>query len=138
MTDLTTDSTIFRAKREATREKPVDQPVAKQGAGTSVTNVEPPFTVWEQDRGRPYLADYFGLNEYWNDRDGGFGREIKTIEEYLISQIKVGRIDDSATAVREALRGIEGEAGANKTERTVNRIAKIAAYAEFLFKTRNL
>ena len=69
---------------------------------------------------------------------GGFGKEIETIDSYLESQIKYGKIDNSVEAVKEALKKIEKMCGADKTERVTMRIEKIAAYAEFLNKTMDI
>jgi len=102
------------------------------------TPVEPPFLDYEKVNGHPYLVDHFKLGDSWQDKMGGFGKEIETIDSYLANQIKYGKIDNSVEAVKGALKKIEKMCGADKSERVTMRIEKIAAYAEFLNKTMDI
>jgi len=119
-----------RPKQETT--KPVD---AKTDGKTAI---EPPFLDYEKVNGHPYLVDHFKLGDSWQDKMGGFGEEIGTIDGYLANQIKYGKIDNSVEAVKGALKKIEKMCGADKSERVTMRIEKIAAYTEFLNKTMDI
>lgn len=131
MTDL-----VFRTKQEPKQVEP-EKPVVT-GPAPSVTNVEPPYLDWEAEKGKPYLVDYFDLGELWDDKVGGFEEEISTIKSYVQDEIEQGRIDNSVGAVKEMLKQVEKQANIEKTDRLVVRIAKIAAYTDFLYKTREI
>lgn len=130
------NDSVFRTRKEPL--EPVPEAVAKDSPGTSITNVEPPFTSWEGEKGKPYLVEYFGLGDLWKDRVGGFEDEIKTINLYLENEISNGKIDDSVGSIKELMKRMEKESNIEKTDRTVVKIAKLAAYTEFLYKTRDI
>jgi len=130
------DDTVFRTKQEPQPQK-VDKPYVETPSPTS-TEVEPPYLDWEHEKGKPYLVDYFDLGEYWQDKVGGFEKEVATINNYVRDEIEQGRIDNSVEAVKNLLKKIEKQAGYDKTDRNVVKIAQMAAYTEFLYKTRDI
>lgn len=103
---------------------------------TSGTNrssgVEVPYLDYQNEHKKPFSVDYFELGNLWDDRDGGFKSEISIIEDYMYHLIGNGKISNSTGAVKEQIRSIEKQAGVNKTDTTVNRIAKITAFTKFL------
>jgi len=104
----------------------------------SEEKIIPPFLDYEEEKGKPYLVEYFDLGEFWQDKVGGFENEVQTINSYIKDEIEQGRLDNSVEAVKELLKGIEKQAGFDKTDRNVVKIAQMAAYTEFLYKTRNI
>ena len=134
MTDV-----VFREQPTEAEARPIKETTSPVNPKTDgETHIEPPFLDYEKVNGHPYLVDHFKLGDSWQDKMGGFGKEIETIDSYLESQIKYGKIDNSVEAVKEALKKIEKMCGADKTERVTMRIEKIAAYAEFLNKTMDI
>ena len=128
---------VFRTKQPAI--EPVAEKPIKEASGLLAdTNVEPPYLDYEHEKGKPYIAEYFKLNELWNDKLGGFEEEIGTIQKYIKDEIEQGRLDNSVEAVKGVLKGIEKMAGFEKTERIAIKIAQMAAYTEFLYKTRDI
>jgi len=128
---------VFRTKQPAI--EPVEEkPIKASEAAIVQTEVEPPYLDWEREKGKPYIAEYFKLGELWNDKVGGFEEEIGTIQKYIKDEIEQGRLDNSVEAVKGVLKGIEKMAGFDKSERTTIKIAQMAAYTEFLYKTRNI
>jgi len=100
--------------------------------------VEVPYLDYERQHGKPYLVEYFKLGELWNDKVGGFEEEIAQIEGYIREQIEQGEIENSLEAANYLLKAIEKECNADKGERLINKIAKMAAYADFLRKTKEI
>jgi len=131
-----TDS-VFRSKIEPSEPTP-EKVIGKSQAAVIASNVEPPYLDWEHEKGKPYVAEYFGLGELWNDKVGGFEEELDTIKTYIKDEIEQGRIDNSTDAVKILLKGIEKQMGGIKTERTTIKIAQMAAFTEFLYKTRDI
>jgi hypothetical protein len=129
--------TIFRSRQE--KSEPVAERDVKEAPGLLAdTNIEPPYLDWEKEKGKPYIAEYFKLDELWNDKLGGFEEEIGTIQKYIKDEIEQGRLDNSVEAVKGVLKGIEKMAGFDKNERVTMKIAQMAAYTEFLYKTRDI
>lgn len=130
------DGSVFRTKVEPSA--PVNEKViGKSEAAVIASKVEPPYLDYESEKGKPYIAEYFGLDEMWQDKVGGFEEEISTINKYVKNEIEQGRIDNSTEAVKTLLKDMEKQIG-NKTERTTIKIAQMAAYTEFLYKNRDI
>jgi len=131
--------TIFRNRQESSEEKPQEEQKAKVGATTTIdTKVEVPYTEFQTQHRKPFLVEYFKLGELWNDKVGGFEEEIGQIEGYIREQIEEGEIENSLESARYLLKAIEKECNADRSERLVNKIAKMAAYADFLRKTKEI
>lgn len=112
-----------------------------KGDGVSTqdsTTVEPPFTEYEKINKHPYLVDHFKLGDTWQDKLGGFGDEVSSIEGYFKEKIQQGEIRNDVESVREKLKSIYKLCGIDKTERTTMQIEKLAAYIEFLRKTDHI
>lgn len=133
--------TTFRTKitPEATSAEADVKAVKSDTTPSSLTdNVPVPYTEYSSKNGRPYIVDYYQIGDTWRDSVGGFETEVNTLDMYLRDKIESGLMDNSTEAVKEAIKKIEKMCGVNKEDRTVNKIAKISAYAEFLLKTRKL
>jgi Arc/MetJ-type ribon-helix-helix transcriptional regulator len=131
------DGSVFRTKVEP-QEPVAEKPIGKSEAAVIDSKVDPPYLDWEHEKGKPYIAEYFGLDDLWKDKVGGFEEEINTIKKYVQNEIEQGRLDNSADAVKTLLKEMEKQMGADKTERNTIKIAQMAAYTEFLYKTRNI
>jgi len=130
------DST-FRTKAEPSApEKHV--PIDKSKASIVETKVDPPYLDWEREKGKPYIAEFFGLGDLWKEKVGGFEDEINTIKKYVQDEIEQGRLDNDANAVKELLKKIEKQMGSDKTDRTTMKIEQMAAFTQFLYKTRDI
>lgn len=133
---------VVRTKREITEEptvlpKPPEQDIAS-GKKDLEDKIEPPFSDYQLIKHKPYTVDYFNIGQFWEDKVGGFKPEIEQIEGYIIDRIKQGQIDNSISAVKEFYKKMEKLSGVDKTERTVIRIAKMAAYIKFLKSTDDI
>lgn len=129
--------TVFREKREPS-EPVIEKPISESKAAIVDTKIEPPYLDYEHETGKPYIAEYFGLGELWNDKLGGFEQEIGTIQTYIKGEIEQGRLDNSVQAVKALLKSIEKLVGFDKAERTTSKIAQMAAYTEFMHKSNDI
>jgi len=114
------------------------QTLKKSDSTANSTEIEVPYTEYKSQNGKPYIVDHYQIGDTWQDSDGGFKVEINTIDTYLREKIESGIMENSIPAIKEAIKKIEKACGVNKEDRTVNKIAKVSAYAEFLLKTRGL
>lgn len=138
MSDSTFRSKITptAAQVEAGKEKPMGSPDTTPSSLTD--HVEVPYTEYRSQNDKPYLVDHYEIGDTWQDGDGGFEYEVNTIDRYLNDKIESGLIDNKVGAIKEVIKKLEKQCGVNKEDRTVSKIAKMSAYAEFLMKTKRL
>jgi len=91
-------------------------------------DVEPPYTSYEQEKHHSYLVDHYEMGE----SKELFGDEIKTIDSYFKDLADKGKIDNKVSTVRSLIAKYEKMANIGKEERTVMKIAKLAAFVKFL------
>jgi hypothetical protein len=87
---------------------------------------EPPLSLYEQARHRPYSADYFGLGsewEHWN-----FPKEFQSIEEFVKGEIKSQVLNDSVDSYKEIVEGLENKIGKRENERVWHRLDRLVSY----------
>lgn len=99
---------------------------------TEITDVTPPYSEYKRITGKPIEAEYFGLGNHWQVYEGEVGDELKVIQDYFQEKTGSGEMDNSVDAVKTKLKELERLVGVDKTERTVVKMAKIAAYVKFL------
>lgn len=119
------------------------KPQESQGDGKEFheSEVMPPFTSYEKDKGKPYLVDHYELGSHWNDGDmysNAYKDEVTSINTYLEHLINTGEISNSIESVKETLKGIEKMVGIKKDSRTAVKVGLIAAHVEFLMKADNI
>lgn len=123
---------VFRQPVETealAEEKPIEpQPMVGRN------DIEPPFTDYESAHGHPFIVDHYELGDTWKEKMGGFFPEVTEITSYLMRQIGAKEIDNSNEAVKETIKKLERIANVKKSDRVVTKIAKVAAYVEFLNK----
>lgn len=121
-----------------------EAPQAPKGDGlepVSETKIEPPFTSYEQDKGKPFVVDYYELGRYWDETDmytQGYKPEVESINEYLNHLINIGEINNTLESVKGKLKSIEKMVGVKPDARTASRVGQVAAYVEFLLKADSL
>lgn len=109
-------------------------PTGKETTRGGEVEIEPPYLDYVKESSKPYLAEYFGLGDTWNDRQGGFPEEIEAIEGYVREKIESGDIANSINAVKELIKGLEKMNNLTKEERAVVKIEVLANYIEFMNK----
>jgi hypothetical protein len=105
--------------------KPSTDPVTQRNV-----EIEPPFTFYTKTKNKSYIADYFGIDEGWGDKDA-YGGDIDEIETYFKDKVERGHIENTTEAVKTLLKKYEKAIGLDKSERMVVKIAKMIAYLNF-------
>lgn len=124
------ETTKFRTATEPVAQQAPAAPQAKPTTHQA-TEVEVPFTSYEEMNGKPYLVNHYQLGDDWND---SYGEEADVLNTYLSEKIRKGELADSIPAVKEEIKSLERVNGIKKEERTVIRVGVLAAYARFLLE----
>jgi cystathionine beta-lyase family protein involved in aluminum resistance len=124
--------TVFRQATKTVEDKPEVMP---KRADTNADLNNESFLGYEMETKKPYLSEYFGVQETWNEPLAGFKEDFEVIESYFKDKINHGEMEDTIEAVKEKLKWIEKMANIDKTERTVMKIEKIKAFVKFLKET---
>lgn len=103
-------------------------------AQTQTTDIEPPLTGYEAVNKKPFTVEHYELPEVWEP----FSDDVSIIETYLQEKAEKGEIENSTQAAKELLKKVEKMVNSDKTERTVVKLAKVAAYIKFLKETENI
>ena len=129
---------VFRTKTEApatpepTFEGPKDKMVP------AVTQVDPPFTDYEAEKGKPFLVDYFELGDLWDRGDmysEGYVPEVKTINEYLDYAVKNGDLANTTESIKNEIKRIEKMINVRPDQRKSMRLGLVAEYVRFLLRS---
>jgi hypothetical protein len=131
------NDTVFRSKSEPSTQTETPYKTG-DGMSTHIPDTEVPFTDYQKGNNHPFLVDYFKLGDTWQDKFGGFEKEINSIEGYFRGKIEQGELKNETSAVKEQMKRIYKLCEIDKTERTTMQIEKLAAYIEFLRKTDSI
>lgn len=129
-------NTSFRSAQTST---PVSVPKTVDNKDIKVSgesDVEVPFLDYRSEHKRPFCADFFDLGDIGND--SVYEDDIGEIESYLKEQIDKGKMPNDTKIAKEKLKQMEKMVGYDKTERTVVKMAKLAAYVKFLRETDSI
>lgn len=124
--------TTFRTPIKAVEETPEIMP-ERADSKPSLDNES--FLGYEMETQKPYLSEYFNVQETWNEPLAGFKEDFDVIDSYFKDKINHGEMEDTVEAVKEKLKWIEKMVNIDKTERTVMKIEKIKAFIRFLKET---
>lgn len=132
-------STYTREKRDITPAGDIPQPSMKPSKGDPVSDikVEPPFTDYTKVHPTPYTVEYFQLGKYW-DTDDVYTKEVLTIENHLREHIEQGDLDNSLAAVKLYFKRLQKTADIDKTDPTVVKVGKLAAFTKFLSEVKDI
>lgn len=100
------------------------------------SDIEVPFLDYRSEHKRPFCADFFDLGDIGNNEV--YSDDIGEIESYLKEQVDNGKMTNSTSIAKEKLKQMEKMVGYDKTERTVVKMAKLAAYVKFLRETDSI
>lgn len=100
------------------------------------SDIEVPFLDYRSEHKKPFCADFFGLGDIGND--SVYDDDIGQIEGYLKDLIDRGKMPNDTKMAKEKLKQMEKMVGYDKTERTVVKMAKLAAYVKFLRETDSI
>lgn len=130
-------STYIRSEKQASEPTKPNEEKITPHSNTDASEVEVPFSSYKQEHKKPYTAEYFKLGDVWN-ADSGFSDDVEKIEQYFIHQTEQGELENTTEAVKESLKRIEKMTGVDATERMVVKLAKIAAYINFLKESKSI
>lgn len=108
---------------------------AQSSHADTTTKIEPPFTDYHSQNGKPFVVDYFQLGNTWDQSVGGFVKEVSFLEKYFDDQIKSGVMANNTEAVKDAIKKMEKVNGLEKFDTPMKRIQILSSYVEFLMKT---
>lgn len=95
-------------------------------------NVTPPFTEYLKEKKVPYTAEYFGIQNLWNDET--FSNDIKKLENYFIRKIASGDVKDDIGAVEKKIKSIEKMIELDGSETDARKLMKLSAFIDYLEK----
>jgi hypothetical protein len=121
--------TVFRNVTTTQTKEPTVTAITPDVDGEA--KVDPSFTDYQSETGKPYLADRFDLG----DKLDVFADELSTIEDYLNDLISTGKIANTTKAVDKVLNDIEQLTNIKDEDRSVIRIEVIKAHIDFLNTT---
>lgn len=130
-----TNST-FRAAQAPTTQSVPQSVDSKDTLVSGESNIEVPFLDYRSEHKRPFCADFFDLGDSGNSEV--YSDDIGQIESYLKEQVDKGKMTNSTSTAKDKLKQMEKMIGYDKTERTVVKMAKLAAYVKFLRETDNI
>lgn len=113
-------------------------PGGKDTSTGEIVNPDVPYLDYESEHSSPFLVDYFVLGDTWNDPQGGFPKEIASIEGYIQEKIESGEIANSITAVKNMIRSMEKINNLSKEERSVVKIEILNNYVDFMRKNEGI
>jgi len=131
-------SVTFRSEVVPEKVASVAPEKAPEKVTTGNVSVKLPFSSYESENTVPYTAEYFGLKDIYHEPGALFNEEIEKIDEYFRNRVKRGQMVDDIDMVRDKIKHIEKIIGCDKSERSIVRLAKVAAYIDFLRKTDNI
>ena len=107
------------------------------------TEVKPPLSAYKKINGKPYSAEYFGidgwefLSEEGRDLDGVI-KKVNTIEDYVKTEIEDKKLNDETASYDEIIERLKGIIGIGKNEKKESRLERIYLYVQLLNKQHAL
>ena len=103
----------------------------RKKAGKPVDEVEvllkdPPLSLYEQARKKPYSAEYFELGDTWDNWNTP--KEFQVIEEFVKGEIKSQVLNDSVESYKEIVENLENKIGKRENERVWHRLDRLVSY----------
>lgn len=122
------------------------QPEAKAPTDTKIpvleSKVQPPFTDYEKQTGKPFVLEHYGLGTLVNRGDiydsSVFSTEVQNINSYINHQIEKGEVSNTVDGVKNELKRIEKMINVKPDARASMRIQLVAEYAAFLLKSEGI
>jgi len=99
---------------------------------TPHSDVETPIALYEQLKGKPYTAEYYDVEDIWDDPDLGMKDDIKAIEKYYVSKVQKNEIADGKDNFKKFVKSLEKAIGLSDMSPNTVRISKLAKYIKFM------
>jgi hypothetical protein len=135
-------STVLRAAAESTPQpESAQQAPADKGVPRGTSEVEPPFTDYQSQKGKPFVVDYYGMEGAWSRFDSKadqFLPEVQTMNTYMEHLIEKGDINNTTESVKNELKRIEKLVNIQPDSRSSMRMEIVAEYMKFLLKSEGI
>lgn len=107
-------------------------------AGTPATEATEavPIDIYEEHRGRPYIADLLDLSSDYGK--SGLEGELKDIDSYVLAKIAEDQLKPSKESYQSVLRTIESDLGLDPNLRSDIRARKVADYIRIITEQTKL
>ncbi|HRY74379.1 MAG TPA: hypothetical protein P5098_01680 [Candidatus Dojkabacteria bacterium] len=99
---------------------------------TPHSDVETPIALYEQLKGKPYTAEYYDVEDIWDNPDLGMKDDIKAIEKYYVSKVQKNEIADGKDNFKKFVKSLEKAIGLSDMSPNTVRISKLAKYIKFM------
>jgi len=99
---------------------------------TPHSDVETPIALYEQLKGKPYTAEYYDVEDIWDDPDLGMKDDIKAIEKYYVSKVQKNEIADGKDNFKKFVKSLEKAIALSDMSPNTVRISKLAKYIKFM------
>jgi|PlaIllAssembly_1097288.scaffolds.fasta_scaffold367110_2 hypothetical protein len=129
--------TTFRSAAEPQTSQPEVLTHTKEARHTG-DDIAVPHTDYARFHQKPFMADYFGLGDSWNDPVGGYPKEISLMESFIQEKIDNGEYPNTTEAVKNRLKALEKLTGLEKDERLPIKIETLVAYMKFIKEKGNI
>lgn len=133
-------NTVFRSQQtEISSDNNQSLPKGSQSTtGGGDDTIEVPYLDYENQKGNPFIVDYYKLGSTWQESLGGFAKEVQLINNHIKNKIESGEIANSQSAVKELIKTMEKTNNLQKEERVVIKMEILAAYVDFLDKKNTI
>lgn len=129
------DGVIFRElpKPELPNTIGVDGDKGEQVGEVAKPLKTPPLSIYKDVRSKPYTAEYFNLPdwEHWN-----VPKEIATIEEFVLGEIKDQSLTDTVDSYREIVDKLETRIGKRENEKVWHKLDRLVSYIKAVQNAR--
>lgn len=122
---------VFRTANTpaSTDSAPAEKPTVDTRTAAE-THVDTLLVTYQDDQGKPYVAQYFELDGVW-DKDSSLKNELNTVEGFLRQEVTKGKLENNTKSAKRYLNELEKKAQTNQYESTTKRLSKLLAYIEF-------
>ena len=112
-------------------DKPNSEPVNDHVETQS--KIDPPFSIYEKEKGTPYTAEYFKLPA-WELAE----KKIKVIEKWIKNKIEKNNLEDTLDSYRYFIDRYFDELNIGKTEKGGSKLDRVYNYINLLDKQEKL
>ena len=106
-----------------------------------ISHVEPPFSEYEAQKGKPFIVDHYELGDFWDRTDmysQAWKPEVDSINRYLSGQIAKWEVNNTVESVKKEIDRIEKLVNVKPEARASAKLALVAEYIKFMLQTENI
>jgi hypothetical protein len=110
---------------------------------TEPSEIVPPLSIYEKEKGLPYSAEYFKVKE-WEQLQGDMPdlfkktEKIRTIESWIADKIEHLSLEDSTKSYKNIIDGYFRELDIKPTEKSDSKLDRVYAWVTLLKEQKKL